>query len=145
MIPRDPVRNKYQPRAVELSVPRLAVAAGANLRRMIHFRIRKRLMPPFVPSPSSKHSHPIIERLFEIDAESVLDRCLEWMSRDVRFRRNHREEIINCHAVASHVGVIYKTQEAHNALLMPKHGAMEFEFDIFGVGSADVRIQVNSV
>src|SRR5712692_8140592 len=112
MIARDPVRNKYQPRAVELSVPRLAVAANADLLGLVHFRIRKRLMPAFVPSPPAEHSHPIIERLFEIDAESVLDRRLEWMSRDVRFRRNPREEIINGHAVAPHVGVIHKTQEA---------------------------------
>src|SRR5216683_4964366 len=84
MVPRDPARNKYQPGAVELSVPRPAVPPGTNLRRLIHFGIGKRLMPAFVPSPSAKHAHPIIERLFEIHAESVFDRRPERVCGDIR-------------------------------------------------------------
>src|SRR5882762_6458884 len=45
VVSRDTVRNKYQPRAVEFSMPRLALAAEADLRRLIHFGIGKRLMP----------------------------------------------------------------------------------------------------
>src|SRR5712691_9909101 len=77
MIARDAIRNKNQTGAIEFSIPPLSVAAGADLRRLIHFRIGKRLMPAFVPSPPAEHAHPAIERLLEITAESILDRCLQ--------------------------------------------------------------------
>src|SRR2546429_6557351 len=38
---RDAVRNKCQPPAVEFSIPRLALAAEADLRRLIHFGVGK--------------------------------------------------------------------------------------------------------
>src|SRR6266480_2333195 len=41
VVSRDAVRNKYQSRAVEFSMPRLAFAAQANFRCLIHFRIGK--------------------------------------------------------------------------------------------------------
>src|SRR5438309_10655957 len=37
VVSRDAVRNKCQPRAVEFSMPRLAPAAEADFRRLIHF------------------------------------------------------------------------------------------------------------
>src|SRR5882762_1988113 len=41
VVSRDAVRNKYQSRAVEFSMPRLAFAAQANFHCLIHFRIGK--------------------------------------------------------------------------------------------------------
>ena len=90
-------------------MPWLAVAANPDLRCLVHFRIRKRFMPAFVPSPPAEYSHPLIERLLEIGAETVLDRRLYWMSRDFRLGRYPGKEIVNRLAVTSHVGVIHKT------------------------------------
>src|SRR5260370_17970954 len=87
MIARDAIRNKCHPGAVEFSMPRLSVRTGADLRRFVHFRKRKRFMPAFVPSPPAKHSHPPVEWLFEIHAESVLDRRLHLMSCYIPFVR----------------------------------------------------------
>src|SRR5713226_6330546 len=84
-------------------------ATKPDLRCLVHFRIRKRFMPAFVPSPPAEYSHPLIERLLEIGAETVLDRRLYWMSRDFRLGRYPGKEIVNRLAVTSHVGVIHKT------------------------------------
>src|SRR5690349_20037613 len=87
VVPRDAVRNECQTRAVKFPVPPPAPAANDYFCRLIHFRIGERFVPALVPSPSAKHAQPIIEWLLEVDAESVLDRRLDRMSRDVRFDR----------------------------------------------------------
>src|SRR5216683_1358298 len=145
MVSRNAVRIKYQTGAVEFSMPRLAVDAGAELHCLVHFRIRERFMPALVPSPSAKHAHPVIERLLEIGAESVFDRRLQRMSRDFRLGRYPRKEIVHRLAVTSHVGVIHKTEEADNAFLVSQNNAMQLEFNIFRVRPAHVRIQVDSI
>src|SRR5260370_24128075 len=109
MVSRDAVRIKYQTGAVEFSMPRLAVDAGADLHGLVHFRIRARFMPAFVPSPSAKHAHPVIERLFEIHAETVLDGCPERVCSDIRRSRYPGKKIVHRFAITSHVGVIHKT------------------------------------
>src|SRR5216683_667247 len=109
MVPRDAVRIKYQTGAVEFPVPRLAVDAGAELHCLVHFRIRERFMPALVPSPSAKHAHPVIERLLEIHAETVLDGCPERMCGDIRRSRYPGKKIVHRFAITSHVGVIHKT------------------------------------
>src|ERR1700674_5455638 len=145
MIARDAVRNECHTSAIEFSMPPLAVAAGADLRRLIHLRIGKRLMPALIPSPPAEYPHPVIQRLLETHAESVFDRCLQRMSRDIRLGRYPREEIVDGLAVTPHVGVIHKTQETDNSFLMPKHCAVDFEFNIFCTGASYVRIEVNAV
>src|SRR6266403_482911 len=109
VVARNAVRNKYHTGAVELSMPRLAVCACADLRCLVHFGIRIGFMPALVPSPSAKHAHPIIERLLEIYAESVLDCCPERVCGDIRHGRYPGEEIVDRLAVTSQVGVIHKT------------------------------------
>src|SRR6267154_6759337 len=42
MIARDAIRNKNQTGAIEFSIPSLSVPAGADLRRLVDFRIRER-------------------------------------------------------------------------------------------------------
>ena len=66
-------------------MPRLAFAAQANFHCLIHFRIGKRLMPALVPPPPAKRAHPTIQRLFKIQAKSILDRGMEWMRGDIGF------------------------------------------------------------
>src|SRR6266850_7188669 len=145
VIARDSVRNKNQPRAVKFSAPSSAVSANSDLRRLVHFRIGKRLVLALVPSPSSEYSHPIIERLFEIGSKSILDRCLHWMSRDLRAGRDPGQEIFDGFAVTSHVGVIHKTQKTHNAFALANHSAMQLELNILSVRTAHVCVEMNAV
>src|SRR5882762_1480551 len=109
VVTRDAVRNKYQTGAVELSMPRLAVCARADLRCLVHFSIRIGFMPALVPSPSANHAHPVVDLLFEIHAETVLDCCPERVCGNIRLGRYPGEEIVDRLAVTSHVGVIHKT------------------------------------
>src|SRR5216683_3937815 len=145
MIARDTIRNKSHAGAIEFSIPTLSAAAGANRRRLIHFRIGERLMPAFVPSPPAEHAHPAIERLLEIDAESILGRRLQGMRRDIRFGGPACQKIVDRFSVTSHVRVIQKTQEADDSFLMPNQRAMQFDLDIFRVRPAHVRIQMDSI
>src|SRR6267378_12046 len=71
---RDAVRNERQTSAVKFPAPPPATSANADFCRLIHFGIRERFVLALVPSPPAEHSHPLMERLFEIDTESVLDR-----------------------------------------------------------------------
>src|SRR5260370_6824217 len=109
MVSRDAVRIKYQTGAAEFSMPRLAVDAGADLHYLVHFRVLQRFMPALVPSPSAKHAHPVVERLLEIHAETVLDCCPERVCRDIRRSRYPGKKIVHRFAITSHVGVIHKT------------------------------------
>src|ERR1700675_3434458 len=101
-------------------MPRLAVAASANLESLIYFGVRVRFVPPLIPSPASEDSHPVIERLLEIDAESVFDGCLQRMSGDLGDRCQTGLKTIDRLTVASHVCVIHKREEANNAVLLPQ-------------------------
>src|SRR6267154_4018188 len=145
MIARDGIRNKNYAGAIEFSIPSLSVSAGADLRRLIHFRIRERLVPAFVPSPPAEHTHPIMKRLLEIAAESILDRSTRRMSGDIRHSGPARQKIVDRFSIAAHVGVIGETQETNNAFPMPKHRTVEFDLDIFCPGAAHFRIEVNAV
>src|SRR5258708_26617877 len=119
MIAQDGIRKKNSAGAMESPIPSLSVPASANLHRLVYFRIRKRLVPAFVPSPSAKHAHPVIERLLEIAAEPVLDRCLQRMSSDIRHHGPACQKIVDRFAVAAHVGVIDETKETNNAFVIP--------------------------
>src|SRR5260370_37570427 len=63
MVSRDAVRIKYQTGAVEFSMPRLAVDAGADLHFLVHFRIRERFMPYLLPSPSAHPTPTVLNRV----------------------------------------------------------------------------------
>src|SRR5712692_9587579 len=145
MIARDGIRNKNQTGAIEFSIPSLSVPAGANLRRLVDFRISKRLMPAFVPSPPAEHAYPAIKGLLEIAAESILDRCPRRMSGDIRYNGPACQKIVDRFSIAAHVGVIDETQETNNAFLMPKQCTVEFDLDIFCPRTAHFRIEVNAV
>ncbi len=145
MIARNAIRNKNYTGAVELSIPFLSVPTGADLHRLVYFRIGKRLVPAFVPSPPAEHAHPAIERLLEIAAKPILDRRSQEMSGDIRHSGPARQKIVDRFSIAAHVGVIDETQETDNSFPMPKHRAVEFDLDIFRTGPAHFRIEVNAV
>src|SRR6267154_1681743 len=145
MIARDAIRNKNQTGAIEFSIPSLSVPAGADLRRLVDFRIRERFVPAFVPSPPAEQTHPTIKRLLEIATEPILDRCPQGMSGDIRHSGPACQKIIDRFSIASHVGVIDETKETDNSFPMPKHRALEFDLDIFCPGPAHFRIEVNAV
>src|SRR5260370_27335798 len=98
-----------------------------------------------VPSPASKDVHPIIELLFEVDAETVLDGCTQGMRGYIWLWSDSGEEIVDSLAITAHIGVIHETQEANDSLSAVKHGAMELEFDIFGMCAAYVRVEMDSI
>src|SRR5260370_1725371 len=145
MIARDGIRNKNHTGAIEFPIPSLSVAAGADLRRLIHFRICKRLVPAFVPSPPAENAHAAIKGLLEIAAESILDRCPRRMSGDIRYNGPACQKIVERLSITAHVGVIDETQETNDALPMPKPGCVQFDLDIFCPGTAHFRIEVNAV
>src|ERR1700730_2848574 len=145
MIARNSVRHKNETGTIPFSVPPRSVTADADLRGLIRFGISKGLVPPFVPSPPAKHSHPRVERLLEIDSETILDGSLRRMSGDVRFRSQTGKKIVYRSAVAAHVGVIHKAQESNDSFLMVHHRTVKLELHVFRARPADVRIQVNAV
>src|ERR1700722_16621432 len=72
VISRNAVRNKNDPGAVEFSAPALAGCSRAQLRGAVHFGVGVGLMATFIPAPPPENTKPVIERLFEICAETVL-------------------------------------------------------------------------
>src|SRR5260370_34357645 len=98
-----------------------------------------------VPSPASKDVHPIIELLFEVDAETVLDGCMQGMRGYIWLWSDSGEEIVDSLAITAHIGVIHETQEANDSLSAVKHGALELEFDIFGMCAAYDRVEMDSI
>src|SRR5260370_39270105 len=145
MIARNAIRNKNHTGAIEFSIPSLSVAAGADLHRLVYFRISKRLMLAFVPSPPAEHAHPAIKGLLELAAEPILDLCPRRMSGDIRYNGLACQKIVDRFSITAHVGVIDETQETNDAFPMPKHRTVEFDLDIFCPGTAHFRIEVNAV
>src|SRR5882757_5736528 len=131
MIARDGIRNKTYAGAIEFSIPSLSVSAGADLHRLVYFRIGKRLMLAFVPSPPAEPAHPAIKGLLEIAAGPILDRCSQRMSGDIRHSGPACQKVVDRFSIAAHVGMIDETQETDNSFPMPKHRAVEFDLDIF--------------
>src|SRR6266481_6248875 len=111
MIARNAIRNKNHTGAIEFSIPSLSVAAGADLHRLVYFRISIRLMLAFVPSPPAEPAHPAIQGLLEIAAGPILDRCSQRMSGDIRPSGPACQKVVDRFSLAAHVGMIDETQE----------------------------------
>src|SRR5271155_4428093 len=77
MRPRNPVADKNDAHAIVLAAPSFAIAAHADLVRLVHFGVRERFVLPFIPAPAPEDAEPRIDRLLEIDAETIFDGGLQ--------------------------------------------------------------------
>src|ERR1700692_1289487 len=107
VIARNAIRNKNATCAVELSVPALAGHPRAQLHGAVDFGVGIRLSAPSIPTPAAENTEPIIEWLFEVCAEAVLQGGAQRVGRYFRDGGATCKKAVDGFAVTSHVGMIH--------------------------------------
>src|SRR6266478_3105882 len=120
MVAGNSVRDEGNSRSIQLPIPALAVAASPEEHGLVDFRIGIGFAPALVPSPPAEDTHPVIQGLFKICAESILDRGLERVCGNLRPRCLAGKEIIHRVAIATHVCVIYESQKPEDSFAARK-------------------------
>src|SRR5260370_37312762 len=144
MVAGNSVRDEGTSGAMQLPIPVLAVAASPEEHALVDFGVGIGFVPALVPYPPAEDTHPFIQGLLKICAESILDRGSERVCGNLRPWCLAGKEIIHRVAIAPHVCVIYESQKPEDSFAARKDRAVEFEFEIFGAGTAHIGIQVDA-
>src|SRR5579884_3063124 len=112
MVTRNAIRNECGPQMIQVPTPALAVSSETKQDSLVDLCVRIGFVLPFVPSPTTENSEPVIQVLFEIDSESILNRRLQGVSSDFWRGRRPIQEIIHSCAIDAHVGVVHKREKA---------------------------------
>src|SRR6266403_85401 len=145
MIARDSVGHEGQAGAIEFSPPTCAAGTESELEGFIDFSVGIRFVPTLVPAPAPEQAEPIVERLLEVYPEAVLDGVLERVRSDFGNGRDAGKKVVDRLTIATHVRVIYVSEQAQDAFLLEDDSATDLEFNILGARAAEVRVEMNTV
>src|SRR6266851_941071 len=106
MVAGNSVRDEGNSRAIQLPIPALAVAASPEEHALVDFGVGIGFVPALVPSPPAEDTHPFIQGLLKICAESILNRGLERVCGNLRPRCLPGKKFFTLMAIPPIVGVI---------------------------------------
>src|SRR5271157_5744568 len=141
----DAIGDKGDSGAIILSFPHAARKAGSELKGLVDFGIGPGFGLAVVPSKTSVSDDVSCQDLLEVDPKAVLRRHLLGVVGDVRRHNLSLQVLFVRDLVNAHVGVVDICQQTDNSILLTEEPAVQFEFDIRGVGIAQVPNQIWSV